>query len=145
AYGGPCRTKFWCHAAWAVGLTGKLENAEALLQDAYHSGQRRHENYYDAELFRVRGELALLQGGSTRASRSVAIPAFPKAAAISRAQKALVLELRALQSILRLNLKYNAASVVDAAENLRKTLKRFKEGHDTPDFVEAQQLLGKAS
>ena len=87
--------------AEALGAAGcrqeALDEIDAALRDVERTGER----YYEAELHRQRGELALA-GGAAPASRDEAERCFRRAVAVAAAQGAPAFELRARESLRRL-------------------------------------------
>jgi hypothetical protein len=111
---------------------------------------------YEAELYRLRGELTLAQSSVQSLASSVqkeAEECFWKAIDIARRQQAKSLELRATVSLARLwqqqamqyasrNTQHEARNMLDAARNtLSEVYNWFTEGFDTKDLKEAKALL----
>jgi predicted ATPase len=90
-----------------------------------------------AELLRVKGELLLLQGGSSAAA--TAEDHFRQALDWAHRQGALSWELRAATSIARLLRDQSRAA--DALALLQPIYDRFMEGFDTADLKAAKALL----
>ncbi|MDQ5852533.1 MAG: hypothetical protein M3380_10790, partial [Chloroflexota bacterium] len=111
----------------AQGLVGLSE----ALTLAAHSGS----HYYDAEFYRLKGELLLSQG----ADASAAEACFHKALTIAHQQKAKSLELRAALSLGRLWRRQGKAA--EARQMLLETYGWFTEGFNTPDLQAARALL----
>jgi len=107
------------------------------MTEAMAVADRIGEGFWEAELYRLRGEL-LLDTGSP--SRSVAAEeSFQKAIAVARARSAKALELRAVMSLARLWQQQGRKE--DACEVLVEIQRWFTEGFDTPDLIEARTLL----
>ena len=98
---------------------------------AAHSGS----HYYDAEFYRLKGELLLSQG----ADASAAEACFHQALDIAHQQKAKSLELRAALSLGRL--WHRQGKVAEARQMLLETYGWFTEGFNTPDLQAARALL----
>lgn len=99
--------------------------------------ERDVEPWCVAELFRIKGELLLLQGapGATAAAEDH----FRQALGLAHQQGALSWELRAATSLARLlHMKERAA---EAAACLRPVCNSLAEGFDTADFKAAKALL----
>nr|ART36305.1 C584 [uncultured bacterium] len=122
---------------------GILENALALVSK---NGQR----YYEAELYRLKGELLLMQskcgGASADPDRTVVALAedcFNEAIKIAQQQKAKSWELRAVMSLARLY--QNRGKQAKARHLVTQIYDRFTEGFDTVDLREARALLDELS
>jgi predicted ATPase len=94
------------------------------------------ERWYEAELYRLKGELLLQHTGS---DASQAEPCFQHALAIARRQQAKSLELRAAMSLARLWQQQGQRS--EAHKLLAPIYSWFTEGFDTADLEEAKALL----
>jgi predicted ATPase len=96
------------------------------------------ERHWEAELYRLKGELLLTQGDKTEAEAS-----FHKAIEVARHQQARSWELRATVSLCRLWRKQGR--VDEARQMLAEIYGWFTEGFDTPDLQEAKELLEELS
>jgi DNA-binding winged helix-turn-helix (wHTH) protein/predicted ATPase len=74
---------------------GRIADGLAAVQSGLESAQGTNERCYEAELYRLQGELMLAQGGAKECS----VTAFERAAEIAHSQSARLLELRALISL----------------------------------------------
>jgi DNA-binding winged helix-turn-helix (wHTH) protein/predicted ATPase len=145
--------------AEALGLAHQPEEGLRALEEALHVAQRNGERYYEAELYRLKGEALLIQANGRSFSRAArgrkaVIKAEPTAARqaeacfnqsikIARRQKANSWELRAVMSIARL---YQQQSKQEEARTLlARTYSRFTEGFATTDLREAKALLDELS
>ena len=99
------------------------------------------ERYFEAELYRLRGELLLMQGDDVEAEASLhqAESCFQHAIEVARHQQAKSWELRATTSLARLWQKQGR--VDEARQMLAEIYGWFTEGFDTPDLKEARTLL----
>ena len=93
------------------------------------------ERYWEAELYRVKGELLLLPGGS----EDEAGECFNHALEVARSQSAKSLELRAALSLARLWQKQGKGA--DARKLLAGIYGWFTEGFDTRDLIDAKLLI----
>jgi len=84
--------------AEAYGKGGQVEEGLATLAAALEFVDRTGERYYEAELYRLKGELTLRQSSGTREAEEC----FRKALEIARQQSVKSLELRAVMSLSRL-------------------------------------------
>jgi predicted ATPase len=99
------------------------------------------ERWYEAELYRLRGELTLVRSGGQRLEASVqreAEACFRKAIDIARRQQAKSLELRASSSLVRL---WQQDKQQENHQMLSEIYGWFTEGLDTKDLQEAKALL----
>ena len=94
------------------------------------------ERYYEAELYRLKGEFLLLQ---TIPDEQQAETSFHHALDIARYQQAKSMELRVAMSLSRLWQKQGKH--VEARELLTPVYGWFTEGFDTADLQEAKELL----
>jgi predicted ATPase len=97
-----------------------------------HTGER----YWEAEIYRLKGEL-LLQQAAPDAPQAEAC--FQQALAIARRQQAKSWELRTAMSLARLWQQQGKRAA--ARQPLAEIYGWFTEGFDTPDLQEAKALL----
>jgi predicted ATPase len=103
--------------------------------------QETDERYYEAELYRVRGELLRAMRGSGNETEAEA--SFQKAIEVARCQQAKSWELRATVSLCHL---WQSQGRIDPARQmLAEIYGWFTEGFDTPDLCEARALLEELS
>jgi TOMM system kinase/cyclase fusion protein len=121
--------------AAAYGNVGQADVGLTVVAEALALVERGGEHIWDADLYRVRGELMLMSG----ADASAAEACFHDALAVARRQGAKVYELRAAVSLSRL-LK-TQGQTEKARMLLLKTYSWFTEGFDTADLQEAKVLL----
>jgi predicted ATPase len=115
-----------------------------LLAEARVAADKTGEGFWDAEMYRLHGELSLRIAGITIESTSEErrIPpeeSFLKAIEIARRQQAKSLELRAVMSLSRLWKRQGRKD--EARRMLAAIYAWFTEGHDSPDLREAKALL----
>jgi predicted ATPase len=141
--------------AEAYGEAGQAEDGLATLTEALTVVDKSGERFYEAELYRLKGELTLKQFGvrggefgvpntqhptpSTQA-QAEAEAYFQKAIDIARKQQAKSLELRAVMSLSRL--WQSQGKKEEARQMLADIYNWFTEGFDTKDLQEAKALLG---
>ena len=101
-------------------------------------GSKRHVDH--AELYRLKGELLLLQSASAHAQ---AESCFREAIEIAQRQQAKSWELRATMSLARLLAKQGRRD--EARAMLAEIYNWFTEGFDTPDLKDAKALLEELS
>jgi predicted ATPase len=141
--------------AEGYGSTGHAEEGVIVIEEALSIVQSSGERHYEAELYRLAGELSLRAGERAKGrrgdktilaqspSRLVALSSpeecFLKAIEVARKQQAKSLELRATTSLARL---WQQQGKHHAARNaLSKIYSWFTEGFDTKDLKEAKALL----
>jgi DNA-binding SARP family transcriptional activator/Cdc6-like AAA superfamily ATPase len=115
-----------------------LDDARASLEEAFVFVEETNERYWEAELFRLKGELLFVDGEITGAEACLL-----RAVDISQKQSAKSLELRAVMSLSRL--WKGQGKGPKAKRLLYETYSWFTEGFDTPDLIEAKTLLEELS
>jgi predicted ATPase/class 3 adenylate cyclase len=131
--------------AEAYGKVGRAGKGLALLVEALSLLERTGERFWEAELYRLKGELTLQQlqvsGSALQVDtlRAEAEEWFWKAIEIARRQKGKSLELRAVASLSRLWQQQGRKE--DARQMLAEIYNWFTEGFDTKDLQEAKALL----
>lgn len=115
---------------------GRLSEARVALDDAFHLVEPHNDRWWEAELYRIKGELLLAENAGDTASAEAC---FRKALEVARAQQAKSLELRAAISLARLLQKQDRSN--EAREVLKPVHDWFTEGFDTKDLVDAKALL----
>jgi predicted ATPase len=106
-----------------------------VLDEAMAAAREGSEQWWDAELHRLRGEMLVARGSDA----GEADASYRRACEIAQAQDAKSLELRAATS--RLRLWRNSPRAPELKRLLAQTLDSFSEGLDTPDLVAARVLL----
>lgn len=127
-----------CLAEGLAGL-GHLEEARAKLERAIAWADQNGENWYRAELMRMKGELMLRLSPSPLVIE--AEDCFRMANEIAREQGALSWELRIALSLARLRMTQGRPGEV--RQFLAPVYERFTEGFDTPDLRAARALLDR--
>ena len=107
-----------------------------LLDDALQIIVRTGERWFEAELYRHKGQLMLRQGHTEAAERL-----YCKALSIAREQEAKLWELRAAASLARL--RRDQGCRAEAHDLLAPVYDWFADGFDTPDLKEAKALLNE--
>jgi tetratricopeptide (TPR) repeat protein len=110
-------------------------NGLAVTAEAFEGIETSGQHMYEAELWRLRGELLALRGGAeTEAEHS-----FERALRVARSQKARSWELRATASLSRLLTRQGKRD--EARTMLAEIYNWFSEGFDTADLKDAKALL----
>jgi predicted ATPase len=122
------------YLAEAQAKAGHPEEGLANLAEALALVEETDERYCEAELYRLKGELLLLQGNDAEAEVSL-----QHAIEVARQQQARSWELRATTSLCRLWQKQGKQQ--EARQMLAEIYGWFTEGFGTPDLQEARALL----
>ncbi|MFQ5946713.1 MAG: AAA family ATPase, partial [Anaerolineae bacterium] len=130
------RPHFLTMLAEVHGTLGRPEEGLSALNEALAQVEQGEERYYEAELYRLKGELLLAQKGG---SEEDAEACFQQALDLARHQEAKSLELRAATSLSRLWQRQGKRE--EARQLLAEIYGWFTEGFDTADLNEARALL----
>jgi predicted ATPase len=122
--------------AEAYGKAGQVDEGLQALAEALAYIAQAGERWWEAELYRLKGELLLLQSSDNQAK---AESCFQQALAIARRQQAKSWELRAAMSLARLWQQQGKRA--EAYALLAPIYGWFTEGFDTADLQEAKVLL----
>ena len=134
--------------AGAYRKQGQVEDGLRVLMQGVATAQRNNERWYEAELYRLRGELLLAQQEGKRLTEEAGQPVpsdteaescFQQAVAMARSRSAKSLELRASTSLARLWQQQGKQK--EAHTLLSEVYHWFTEGFDTKDLQEAKGLL----
>jgi predicted ATPase len=131
--------------AEAYGKVGQAEEGLSTLSEALAQVDKTGERFYEAELYRLKGELLLTQEGlrlqaeGLRVTTEEAEGCFLRAIEIAQRQQAKSLELRAATSLARLWQQQGQRA--EAHKLLSEVYNWFTEGFDTKDLQEAKALL----
>jgi predicted ATPase len=120
----------------AYGKAGQAAAALALLAEALTAVHKTGEHVYEAELYRLKGELLL---ALSQAHQAEAETCLHQALDVARRQQAKSLELRAAMSLSRL--WQQQGKCAEARALLAPLYGWFTEGFDTADLQEARTLL----
>jgi DNA-binding winged helix-turn-helix (wHTH) protein/predicted ATPase len=128
--------------AEALHIEGRTKEALLVLDEALALADRNSERYYEAELYRLKGEFLLFES-TGREVWTKAEECLHQSIKIAQRQKARSLELRAATSVAR---HYqNQARLEEARVLLTTIYSTFTEGFDTNDMREAKALLQELS
>jgi predicted ATPase/class 3 adenylate cyclase len=116
---------------------GQVEQGLEVLAGAQRVIDDTGQRYYEAELYRVRGELLVADSGAHRAEEAEAC--FRHALDVAANQSAKLLELRAIMSLARH--QQTESDGVSLQQELAKAFAWFTEGFDTFDLQQASALL----
>jgi class 3 adenylate cyclase/tetratricopeptide (TPR) repeat protein len=130
--------------AEAYGKVGLSDDGLTVLAEALAIADNTGERFWEAELYRLKGELTLQSQfqGSKFKVRDEVEGCFRKAIDVARRQSAKSLELRAVMSLSRLWWHHGNRS--EARRTLAEIYGWFTEGFDTADLKEARTLLKDA-
>jgi tetratricopeptide (TPR) repeat protein len=153
------RTTYLAWLAKGCGGTGQVDDGLAAVAEALRLVEKNDERFYEAEVYRIKGELTLqkeargwrLESGPSSPQVSSLKPQvslvvareaegyFLKAIDIAQKQQAKSLELRASTSLARLWQQQGKQR--EAHQRLAEVYMWFTEGFDTKDLQEARALL----
>jgi predicted ATPase len=126
--------------AEAYRLAGQIDEGLAAVAEALATIDRTGERFYEAEVYRIKGELLLRAEGGRMKDESPE-DCFRQAIEIARCRQAKLWELRAVMSLCRVWQKQERQE--EARQMLAETYECFTESFDTPDLQEARALLDK--
>ena len=126
--------------AETYGHVGQTQDGLAALADAMSATDETGDRWWEAELYRLKGELQLAPSVDQHVAAETC---FHQALDIARRQQAKSLELRAAMSLSRL--WQQQGKRVEARELLVPIYGWFTEGFDTADLQEAKALLEELS
>ena len=136
------RTYYLALLAEAYGKVEQAEEGVSVLAEALALVDQSGERRWEAELYRLKGEILLMQEGKEQ-KWSAAEECFHQALDIARQQQAKSLELRAAMSLSRLWQQQDKRA--EARQLLAPIYNWFTEGFDTADLQEAKALLAELS
>jgi DNA-binding SARP family transcriptional activator len=113
---------------------GELEQGWKCLAEAFTLGQRSKETWFKPELDCIKGDILLDRGDKAEAEAC-----YREAFRMASDLGTLFFELRAAMRLARLG--GGGAQPAKAVAQLADTYRKFSEGFDTPDLVEARELL----
>jgi class 3 adenylate cyclase/predicted ATPase len=119
---------------------GRFDDGLSVLTEALAATDEREERFYEAEMYRLKGELLLKRDDSYAAE---ARHCFERAIEVARKQSAKSLELRATTSLARLLARQGTRD--EARTMLAEIYGWFTEGFDTADLKDAKLLLDELS
>ena len=114
---------------------GAVEAGLAALSEGFALMEKTGERFYEAELYRLKGELLLAGGVGVDDAASC----FEQALDVACRQEARSLELRAAMNLGQL--RYRQGHAEQAVHLLQNVYEGFTEGFDTPDLKKASALL----
>ncbi|CAN5669743.1 hypothetical protein BH10CHL1_BH10CHL1_31800 [soil metagenome] len=120
-------------------IVGQTDAGLNVIHEALYGEARGDERHWDAELYRLKGELLLLKPQQRPDAIQDAETCFHQALHIARQQDAKSLELRTAMSLARLWLSQDKKA--EARQLLAPLYGWFTEGFDTQDLKEAKALL----
>ncbi len=126
--------------AEAYCTSGEVDQGFTALTEALEVMTNNGERFYEAELYRLKGELLLRQSSDNVAQAETS---YSQALNVARSQQAKSLELRTAMSLARLWQSQDKRQ--DATDLLAPVYKWFTEGFDTADLQDAKALLEELS
>ena len=138
-------TSYLALLAETYGRGGQAGEGLTVVDEALAIADKNEERYYEAELYRLKGELTLkqssVQGLESKVKETEGC--FLKAIEVARKQQAKSLELRAVMSLSRLWQRQGKKK--EAHRMLVEIYGWFTEGFGTKDLQEAKALLDELS
>ena len=125
--------------AEACGRAELFEQGLSLIREGLAAVEMTGEGHYEAELFRIQGELLRHSGAAEKEIEQ----SFLRALGLARRQGTVALELRAVISLSRLRRAQQESR--RARELLAEVYGKFEDGFDTPDLKDAKALLDELS
>jgi TolB-like protein/Tfp pilus assembly protein PilF len=129
------RSRYLALLGEACGAAGQLAEGLSLLAEALAFAEQSGERFFEAEIYRLRGELLL----KSEAPQAEVEECFHQAIKAAQRQQAKSLELRGVTSLARLWQKHGKHE--EARRMLAEIYGWFTEGFDTADLQEAKALL----
>ncbi|MEE9147868.1 MAG: adenylate cyclase, partial [Candidatus Tectomicrobia bacterium] len=129
--------------ARAYQRAGQLDQARRVLDEALEVVHKTDERIWEAELYRLQGELLKNADCGLRIAECTPETCFNQALEVARNQQAKSWELRAATSLARLWQSQDKPQ--DAYELLAPVYEWFTEGFDTADLKDAKALLAELS
>jgi len=121
--------------AEAYGKNGEIEEGLNVLSEALTLVEKNGERWYEAELYRLKGDLLLMRNGVEEEVEGC----FRLALEVARRQNARSFELRTTLSLYRL--WQRNGKFVEAQDLLQNAYEGFTEGFETKDLQDAKTLL----
>jgi predicted ATPase len=118
---------------------GQTEAGLRTVEEGLAVGHNTTQHFYEAELYRLQGELLQQAAGGIEQATDPSEACFLRAIAMARHQQTKSHELRAVRSLSRLWQRQGKRE--DARQMLAEVYDWFTEGADTADMQEAQALL----
>jgi predicted ATPase len=128
---------FLCEYAQALGLAGQPDQGLVVVDEAIARSEQNQENWYAAELLRVKGELILRCDADN--ALADAMKHFQLSLDLARRQETPSWELRTAISLAKLHSADKRSAM--SRSLLRTVYGKFTEGHGSADLVLARQLL----
>jgi predicted ATPase/DNA-binding SARP family transcriptional activator len=133
------RTTFLNLFAQACGKAGQIERGLAALDESIAFGEKTGERWFEAEAYRLKGDLLLQQPEQTEAVLSLAEQCLETSRQVAAEQGAKMLKLRATSCLCTLWQKQGKGK--DGAQILADIVRQFTEGFDGIELNRAKELL----
>jgi tetratricopeptide (TPR) repeat protein len=137
-------TAFLAALGYGYGKVDRVAEGLEAVAEGLALSEKKGDRWFDAELYRLRGELLLKQDAPTASkAKDEASACFHQALEIAQRQQAKWWELRATNSLARLLAKQGRPA--EARAMLAEIYGWFTEGFDTADLKDARALLEELS
>ncbi|MEM7581777.1 MAG: AAA family ATPase [Acidobacteriota bacterium] len=134
------RTQYLLMLAEAAASLGVFDEAERNLNETFTAIRESGERFFEAEAYRLQGEIKLLAGPADREElQQFAERSYQQALEVAREQGARALQLRTAVSLARLRKLQQRGN--EARDLLALLLAEHPEGTDSADLRDAHQLL----
>jgi adenylate cyclase len=136
-------TRLTAMLAHSHGAAGQPQRGLDLLEEALRDAGQRNEWQFEAEIYRLQGELRLMQedAGCSESALVEAEDCYRKSIEVARRQQAKAFELRTTTSLCRLMRSQGRTG--EALGMLSQILAWFPERFDTHDLADARGLLAE--
>lgn len=138
------RTTFLILFAQACEVVGQIARGLAAIEESISLAEKTGERWFEAEAYRVKGELNLLQAkqvGQTMGDSQSPERCFSTSIEIARQQGAKMLELRSVMSLCKLWQSQGRGK--EGIQMLSGIVNQFTEGLETNDLRQANAMLGE--
>ncbi|WP_432474097.1 adenylate/guanylate cyclase domain-containing protein [Amphritea sp. HPY] len=136
-------TRFLGYLAYALIRSGSSGEAQRVLSEALGVVDETGERYYEAELYRLRGEGLVVSGAVESAKQHEAENCFRQAIKVAHRQGARALEWRAMLSLAQLYLQQGRGK--NAQKLLTVICRATEDIKETSDIKKAKALLAQSS
>jgi predicted ATPase len=131
------RTVFLAGLAETQLIAGRHQDAQRTIETAFSIAERTEERWMDAELWRLRAQLALASGGQSDATAAERY--LKSGIEVAESQGSHSFKLRLTTEFAKL--LADRREITSARQMLATAIEPFSDGFDTPDLINAGELL----